>query len=84
MKSLLTAAVILTFAATNAAAACGWKSSETVADLDKQTDKQQTAMQSTPSDATRTDEETAERTTDRSDGRLQIAVEPRVEDAANN
>ena len=88
MKSVIAAAAIVAFGATSAAA-CGWKSSETVADLDVKTDKQQTAMQSTPADASKSEDRTAETDRsfeiDRSGERLQLAVEPRVEDdAANN
>jgi hypothetical protein len=86
MKSLIAAAAIVAFGATSAAA-CGWKSSETVADLDVKTDKQQTAMQSTPADAGKTDR-TAETERsfeiDRSGERVQLAVEPRIEDDAAN
>ena len=86
MKSVIAAAAIVAFGATSAAA-CGWKSSETVADLDVKTDEQQTAMQSTPADAgasagSRADDRTAE--TDRAGERVQLAVEPRVEDGAAN
>lgn len=88
MKSVIAAAAIVAFGTTSAAA-CGWMNkSETVADLDVKTDKRETAMQSTPADASKTyastiEDRTAE--TDRKSERLQLAVEPRIEDdAANN
>jgi hypothetical protein len=88
MKSVIAAAAILAFGATSAAAACGWKSSNTVADLDVKTEQQQTAKQSTPADASPADasEKSSGRTaeTDRTSERLQLAVDPRADDAANN
>jgi hypothetical protein len=81
MKSLIAAAAMVAFGATSAAAACGWSKADPVADLDVKTDKQ-TAMQSAPADAGTTPDRTAD--TDRSDARLQLAVEPRAEDADSN
>lgn len=83
MKSVIAAAAIVAFGATSAAAGCGWKSSNTVADLDVKTERQQTAKQSIPADAS---ENSTHRTaeTDGKSERLQLAVDPRANAAANN
>jgi hypothetical protein len=83
MKSVFAAVAIVAFGATSAAAACGWKAKQdAVADLDVKTEQQQTAKQSTPADASKAEDRTA--TSERSSERLQLAVDPRADDAANN
>ncbi len=83
MKSVIAAAAIVAFGATSAAAACGWKAKQdTVADLDVKTEQQQTAKQSTPADESKAEDRTAE--SERTSERLQLAVDPRADDAANN
>ncbi|MDZ7712537.1 MAG: hypothetical protein U5L06_05255 [Rhodovibrio sp.] len=88
MKSVIAAAAIVAFGATSAAAACGWKAKQdTVADLDVKTEQQQTAKQSTPADASKAEDRTAKDRTagsERTSERLQLAVDPRADDAANN
>jgi hypothetical protein len=84
MKSLLSAVVLVTFSASAAAAGCGWMKQQAVADAETKSDKQ-TVMQSTPSDAGRsTEAETAATKTERTDDRMQVAVQPTADDAANN
>ena len=83
MKSVIAAAAIVAFGATSAAADCGWKAKQdTVADLDVKTEQQQTAKQSTPADEPKAEDRTAE--SERTSERLQLAVDPRTDDAANN
>ena len=83
MKSLIAAAAIVAFSASTAAAAgCNWGKTDAVADLDVKTDKQHTAMQSTPVDASQSQDRTAEG--DRVRERPQLAVDPRADDAASN
>jgi len=88
MKSVIAAAAIVAFGATSAAAACGWNAKQdTVADLDVKTEQQQTAKQSTPAEASKATDRTAEDRTagsERTSERLQLAVDPRADDAANN
>jgi outer membrane lipopolysaccharide assembly protein LptE/RlpB len=77
MKSAIAAAAIVAFGATSAAAACGWKAKQdTIADLDVKTKQQQTVQQSNPVETTGDG--------DRGSERLQLAVDPRTDDDANN
>ncbi|MBK1698667.1 hypothetical protein [Rhodovibrio salinarum] len=79
MKSLIAATAIVALGATSAAA-CGWKSADTLADLDVKSDTQQSAMQSTPVTAPKG----ADAKSKVSRERPQLAADPRAETLPEN